>query len=144
MPLPRIVLAAALAVAAPAMTPAPSAAETQTPLHLELNKLRDVGQACRLTFVAQNGTGAAIDQAVFETVVFDTAGGVISLSLFDFRALPVDRMRVREFDLPDIPCNSVGRVLINGSNTCVVGGVESGRCDAGLTVGSRIEVELLG
>ena len=113
-------------------------------LLLELNAVEDVGGACRMTFVARNESGHAIDQAVFETVIFDTSGGVVSLSLFDFRDLPADRPRVRQFDLPGLRCDTIGQALINGANTCLVDGAESDLCDGALTVGSRLSVELLG
>lgn len=129
---------------------APSSALTQSvesaspQLFLELNTVQNVDGACRLTFLAQNDTGTEIDQAVFETVIFDTSGGVVSLSLFDFRDLPAARARVRQFDLPGMACDSVGRVLINGANTCVVAGANSGVCQDALSLDSRLNVELLG
>lgn len=113
-------------------------------IYLELNTVRDTGSACRLTFVANNRTDADIEQAVFETVIFDTAGSVISLSLFDFRELPSDRPRVRQFDVPGITCDTLGQALINGANTCNVSGAESTVCNGPLSLSSRIAVELLG
>ncbi|MDW3222980.1 MAG: hypothetical protein R8G34_08865 [Paracoccaceae bacterium] len=113
-------------------------------LFLELNALQDVGANCRLTFLARNETGAAIEEAVFETVVFDTTGGVMSLSLFDFQNLPMDRPRVRQFDLPGVACDTLGQALINGASICMVDGAESGVCDQALSLSSRLSVELLG
>lgn len=106
--------------------------------------MEDVNGACRLTFLVNNQTGSPIDEAVFETVIFDADGGVVRLSLFDFRDLPLDRPRVRQFDLPETPCASVGRALINGANSCVINGSQSDVCELNLTLDSRIEVELLG
>ncbi len=144
MPFRPFALAALLAVATPVVAFAQSAGDTPARLNLELNAAQDVGGACRLTFVARNETGAPIDQAVFETVIFDTSGGVVSLSLFDFRDLPADRPRVRQFDLPGMACDNIGQALINGASTCVVDGTESGVCQDALTLGSRLSVELIG
>ncbi|MCL6284227.1 hypothetical protein M3P21_11885 [Ruegeria sp. 2012CJ41-6] len=113
-------------------------------LSVELNAVQDVGEACRLSFLVENLTGTTIDEAVLETVIFDTAGGVVTLSLFDFRDLPVGRPRVRQFDLPGMACNAVGRALINGSSSCIVNGAESGVCQEALSLSSRVDVELLG
>lgn len=143
MPFRRLAQAVACACIFPAMALA-QAADEPTGLMLELNTLQDTGNACRLTFLVQNGTGTAIEKAVFETVIFDTSGGVVSLSLFDFRDLPPDRPRVRQFDLPGQDCNAVGRALINGAHSCVVDGAESGICADGLSLRSRSDVELLG
>ncbi|MEX0280254.1 MAG: hypothetical protein AB3N13_03570 [Arenibacterium sp.] len=115
-----------------------------TGVHLELNSVQDAGNACRLTFVAENKLDQEIEKAVFETVIFDQSGGVVLLSLFDFRELPLNKPRVRQFDVPGQTCSAISRVLINGANTCSVGGAESDACGAALNVSSRIDVELLG
>jgi len=113
-------------------------------LTLELNTLQDTGSACRLTFVAENKIGQDIEQAVFETVIFDATGSVMLLSLFDFRELPQETLRVRQFDVPGTSCNALGQVLINGTNRCDIDGSESDACRSHLTVRSKISVELLG
>ncbi len=128
----------------PSVVLAQSAESAPAQLFLELNSVQDVGGACRLTFSTRNETGVTIDRAVFETVIFDTSGGVVSLSLFDFRDLPADRPRVRQFELPAMACDTVGRALINGSNSCIVDGADSALCDDKLSLSSRLEIELLG
>jgi len=140
----HLVFVVLLAGAVPTAVLAQSAEDAPSRLFLELNAIQDVGGACRLTFLARNETGVAIDQAVFETVIFDKSGGVVNLSLFDFRDLPADRPRVRQFELPEMACDTVGQALINGASSCVVDGAESGVCDAALSLGSRLDVELLG
>lgn len=144
MSIRRLALGIALALAVPLSAGAQDTADPEPTLFLELNALQDVEGACRLSFLVRNETGAAIDQAVFETVIFDAAGGVVSLSLFDFRDLPADRPRVRQFDLQGMVCADVGRALINGANTCLVDGAESEVCHKALTLDSRLSVELLG
>ncbi len=129
--------------ALPSLVMAQSGGESSQ-LLIELNMVQDEGEACRLTFLARNETGTTIDKAVFETVIIDRSGGVVRLSLFDFRDLPSDRPRVRQFDLPGLQCETIGQALINGANTCVVGNTDSKVCDAALSLGSRIDVELLG
>jgi len=128
-----------LAGATPAL-----AQPAEAPLMLELNGARDVNGACRLTFVAQNTTGSDIEKLVFETVVIDTSGSVVRFSLFDFRELPQNRPRVRQFDLTSMSCDSLGQMLINGANTCIVAGADSPLCQRALSLSSRIDVELLG
>ena len=144
MSLRHLAFAVLLAAAMPTVVLAQSVEDAPARLFLELNAVQDVGGACRLVFLARNETEAAIDQAVFETVIFDTSGGVVSLSLFDFRDLPADRPRVRQFDLPGMACNTVGKTLINGASSCVVDGAESDVCHDALSLGSRVSVELLG
>ena len=138
MILHRITTVLALALIAPA-----AFAQDEAPggLSLELNALSDEGGACRMTFLATNATGADIEGAVFETVIFDVEGAVERLTLFDFRDLPVGRPRVRQFDLGGLACADVGRVLINGAQSCE--GAD-GACADGLRLSSRVDVELLG
>ncbi len=133
-----------LVAAAPMPALSQSTEDATSRVLLELNAVQNVGEACRLTFVANNETGAAIEKAVFETVIFDTSGSVVSLSLFDFRDLPANRLRVRQFDLPGMVCENVGRALINGANSCIVEGSQSEICDQSLELRSRLDVELLG
>ncbi|OIQ44236.1 MAG: hypothetical protein BM558_08715 [Roseobacter sp. MedPE-SW] len=130
--------------ALPCMGLAQSTENASPSLFLELNAVQDSGTACRLTFLVRNETGQVIDQSIFETVIFDKSGGVQSLSLFDFRELPTNRPRVRQFELPDMACETVGQVLINGANSCRVDGVESEICEKTLSLSSRLTVELLG
>lgn len=132
------------ACALPAIAPAQSGEDAPARLFLELNTVQDEGGSCRLTFLARNETGVTIDKAVFETVLFDRSGGVLMLSLFDFRQLPDGRPRVRQFELPQMQCETIGQALINGANTCVVAGSDSDICDKALSLGSRLDVELQG
>ncbi len=137
----RLALSALLASALPVLA---LAQDKPSGLQLELNTVQDVNGACRLTFLANNETGTSIDKAVFETVIFDASGSVVSLSLFDFRDLPADRPRVRQFDLPGMTCEAVGQALINGASTCIVDGSDSAICHQALSLGSRVKVGLIG
>ena len=111
---------------------------------LELNRAETVGGACTLTFVATGSAPARIDRLVLEAVLFTTDGLVERLTLFDFGALPADRPRVRQFSIPDLPCETVGRILVNGAETCEGEGLDPETCEAGLTPTSRDRIELVG
>jgi hypothetical protein len=138
------VLSAALASGAAAQEAAQEAAQQAAPaLGIELNRVLQVEGACRLTFLAENGLGTDLAQVVFETVLFTTDGAVERLTLLDLGALPAGRPRVREFDMAGLSCDGLGRVLINGVDTCA--GVEAGACAAALGVRSRVDgVEVVG
>ncbi|MEO9781499.1 MAG: hypothetical protein ABJH07_01725 [Sedimentitalea sp.] len=140
----RLAFGVLLAGAMPGLSLAQSAESAPQTLSLELNAVQDMGGACRLTFLVNNQTGLEIDKAVFETVIFDTSGGVVSLSLFNFRDLPAARPRVRQFEVPEIACETVGQALINGASSCIVEGTENEVCDKALSLSSRNAVELLG
>ena len=119
---------------------------TGTPLHaeapklsLELNAVAEQDSGCRITFVATNTLGADIAALVVEAVIFTPDGLVDRLALLDFAALPQTRPRVRQFDLPGLPCDRIGQVLINAVGTCTGAGVEPATCAAAMTVSSRID-----
>jgi len=135
---------AAVFVALPLAAQAQSTEEPPAGLLVELNTLQDVEGTCRLTFVAQNETGATIDELSLEAVIFDTSGGVVTLSLYNFRELPAGLLRARQFGLRELTCDKIGRVLINGVKSCIVDGSESTVCKGALTLSNRTDTELLG
>lgn len=111
-------------------------------LSIELNTAQTADNTCTLTFVVVNGHATAIDKLVYETVLFDSAGQVNRLTLFDFATLPPALPRVRQFALAGTQCNSLGRVLFNGLNTCTAS--DTAACAGPLTASSRTGIEVLG
>jgi hypothetical protein len=112
-------------------------------ISIELSAAEDVGATCKLSFVVTNGHAADVEQAVYETVLFDAAGQVSRLTLLDFQDLPAGRLRVRQFQFPQA-CSDISRVLINGAETCGAAGLDDAACSQGLTLISRTGMELLG
>lgn len=118
-------------------------AEERGKLSLDLNALEQVGQSCRLVFVATNAIGAAIDELSLETVLFSAAGTVDRFALFDFQALPEGKTRVRQFDLPDIRCGDIGKVLINGAASCKGQALKGIECMDQLELKSSSKTEIV-
>ena len=125
----------------------PSSAEepvAKTPvISIELSSAEESNAACKLSFVVQNGLTSDIDQAVYETVLFDAKGQVSQLTLLDFQDLPAGRLRVRQFQFPT-RCGDISRVLINGAATCTGAGLTQGGCAQNLHLLSRTKMELAG
>ncbi|SFK94664.1 hypothetical protein [Shimia haliotis] len=140
--IPRLLTIALLA--APMVASAQSEEAEPSGLSIELNAVQDVADSCRLSFLANNDTGTTIEKAIFETVIFDASGGVVRLSLFDFRELPAGRPRVRQFDVAGMACDSLSQILINGTNSCIADGAENSLCSDGLRLNSRTTLKLLG
>ncbi|WP_439523929.1 hypothetical protein [Marivita sp.] len=113
-------------------------------MSIELNALEPVEHACRISFLIQNGHASDIEAAVFETVLFDTEGRVNRLTLFDFGTLPAARPRVRQFVVPGLACSSLGRLLVNGAETCTGEGLPADACTRDLELRSRTDVEVVG
>jgi hypothetical protein len=123
---------------------APAAASDALALTIELNAATQEADACRLTFVVENGLGTDLASAVFETVLFDREGQVLTLTLFDFQDLPAGRPRVRQFDIPRTECRAVGRILFNDASACDGAGIAPDACMPALRWRSRTEIEVLG
>lgn len=122
----------------------PALAEYDVPVvSIELSQAQPSGDACLMSFVAQNRHGSDIAQAVYEVVLFDAAGQVAELTLLDFQDLPAGRPRVRQFQFAHA-CDQIGSVLFNGAATCDGADLSDQACSKGLTLRSRTKQELLG
>lgn len=121
------------------------AQEAPTPgLSIELNAVAATDTGCRLIFLARNALDADLHGLVLEAVLFSPAGSVDQLTLLDFQTLPMDRPRVRQFDMPGAGCAQIGSVLINGIATCDADGVSPDQCMSALRLSSRTEIEVMG
>ncbi|WP_353336846.1 hypothetical protein [Pseudooceanicola nitratireducens] len=150
---PFAALASALALCT-TVTAAPAVAQdaattttTPTPppgLRIELNAAAAQETGCKLSFVVQNGYGADATKTVLETVIFDAAGQVNRMTLFDFGTLPQGRTRVRQFVIPGTACEGIGQVLFNGAHSCQVEGQDAGACMSNLRLSTRTDIEVLG
>jgi hypothetical protein len=119
-------------------------ADQVSSIDVEMNSTAQLDGACQLTFMLRNGLETDISSLVFETVLLTTAGAVDRLTLFDMRDLPSGSPRVRQFNVPELACNELGQVLINGVSDCSGDGIDGAMCSQALTYTSRIDVEILG
>ncbi|MEQ8480587.1 MAG: hypothetical protein RIC18_08010 [Hoeflea sp.] len=108
---------------------------------LELNRLEQNGEACRLTFVVSNNLGSDLAGSGFEMVIFDGNGLVRLMTVFDFGALPDGKTVVNRFELPDTGCESVSRILVNSAARCSGPGTDAAQCSAALTTTNRTETD---
>ena len=108
---------------------------------LELNSASDSGSGCRVSFVAFNGTGQALEKTSYEVVVFDSQGLVADFLILDFGRLPVNKTRVVLFDLNKHACGTISRLLINGAVECETATGPSELCLDSLTTTARTQIE---
>ncbi|ASP34287.1 hypothetical protein [Labrenzia sp. VG12] len=130
-----------LALIASGLTSAALADPAPEGLVLELNKTEDTGSACRLSFVLRNATGADLEGAAYELVLFSQDGIINQMSVFDFGALPAEKTVVRQFELQTVACAEAGRLLINGPSGCTET-APAGHCRAPLSLSSRTSLAL--
>ena len=111
---------------------------------IELNTTKLTEAGCTLSFLVLNGHPSQIDKVVYETVLFNSAGQVDRLTLFDFGTLPPGRPRVRQFSVPGATCDGLSQILINGAHTCEAPDLADTACEAGLTLDTRTKIEVIG
>ena len=111
-------------------------------LLLELNKVESVGGDCRTTWVVNNTTGVNLEAVKLDFVAFDTDGIVVRRVIADMRPIHTEHTRVKLFDLKEIDCGNVGRVLMNGVRACEGGSaaVAPELCADSLQTASRAAV----
>ena len=107
---------------------------------LELNNARDTDGGCRLSFIAFNGTGVALDKTSYEAVVFDSEGLVVQFLILEFGSLPANKTRVVQFQLAGQACGSISRLLINNVAECVSNQEASNVCLDLLKTSARTEI----
>lgn len=109
---------------------------------LELNNAQQVAESCRLSFISKNALTTPIKDLGIEIVLFDKDGLVSRFMALTFGRLPVQKSRVRRFDLPKTQCANLSKILINDVKSC--GGVPGGAqaCLDSMTVSSRGAIKL--
>ena len=100
------------------VTAAAAPAAPEADLAVSLNTLAPSGGGCRLSFVVHNATGTEIADLGLEVAVFGTGGGLDRLLRLGFGPLLEGKTRVKQFDLADMACEDVGRVLVNDVVRC--------------------------
>ena len=87
-------------------------------LTIELNRVQQSQDGCRLSFIAVNRMGANLEKTAMEVVFFDASDVVSEMLLLDFGRLPTDKTKVVEFVLQQQQCEQISRVLVNDVVEC--------------------------
>lgn len=120
-----------------ALSIAPATAIEPGQFGLELNALQQSDAGCRITFLAENRLGSAIGKASFELALFGADGSIDRLVALDFGALPEGKSRVVQFELKQLACDDIGRVLVNDITACEGGDLTPATCLAALVPSTR-------
>ena len=123
--------------AACALSAAPVAAVETGQFGLELNALQQSDTGCRITFLAENRLGSEIGKSSFELALFGAEGGIDRLVALDFGVLPDGKSRVVQFELKQLDCDDIGRVLVNDITACEGGELTPATCLAALVPSTR-------
>ena len=118
----------------------PAQAQHVASLGLELNALTPSDTGCRVTFLATNGLGTELRRAAFDVALFGASGSIERLVSLDFKTMPDGKTKVLQFDLAELRCDGISRVLVNDVAACEGDGLDPKACLAALTTTSRLSV----
>ena len=109
---------------APPAAPAGAAEATPTPagqgsIHVELNKFQSLENSCRAYFVVENRTPEVIKELRLLVYFFDKSELILNSLALPFSDVRAGRTKVELFEIPDLACESIGRLLVNDVLTCV-------------------------
>ncbi|NKC33095.1 Tat pathway signal protein [Roseomonas sp. BU-1] len=135
-------MASAWLAAPPARAQSAAQPAAQPSLPLELNRLETVAGAaegCRVWMVLANDApgAAAIATLRLDLVVFGADGQIARRAAVELAPIGAGRTAVRLFDLAGLPCERIGRLLVNDVLACRIGGEEVAQCADRLAPSSR-------
>ncbi|WP_134496575.1 hypothetical protein [Microvirga pakistanensis] len=85
---------------------------------IELNKLEQTGSACRSYFVVNNGAADPLKELRLAVYLFDRTGMILRSVALTFSDVRASRSKVVMFDIPEVPCDSLSRLIVNDITTC--------------------------
>ena len=88
------------------------------PVDVELNKIEPHDGACRAYLVLKNKTANGFKTLKFDLVMFDTEGIVAKRLAVEAGPLPAGKTSLKVFDVGDLPCDRLGRILLNDVMAC--------------------------
>jgi len=90
----------------------------QEGLKIELNKLESVEGACRAYMLFENKSGIAFESLKLDLVMFDPNGVINKRLAVEGAPLPIGKTSVKLFDIKDVVCSEVDRILLNDVLSC--------------------------
>jgi hypothetical protein len=97
--------------------------------------------ACHAYFVLNNGTGEPLQELQTDVYLFDGEGVILRGVALQFTDIPADRSTVVPFELTDLDCGNIARVLLNKVLVCTgANGAPIDGCADRLAVSTRSPV----
>ena len=113
-----------------------------TKLPLELNRLEQDGDVCRVYLLIRNSDASAINILKLDLVFFDKSAIIQNRLYVELGPIQGAKTGVRLFDIPKTECESLGSILVNDVVECLGPGSEELDCLQRLQLSSRAGVEL--
>jgi hypothetical protein len=110
-------------------------AQAEDMARLELNAAENVENRCRLTFLIENKTTAAIDSIKLDLALFNTEGIIQRRMVTEMGPVRGKRTNVRTFPT-DVDCAKLGAILVNDITACAP--ADPNACMDGLDLSSKV------
>ena len=141
--LARFALAAAFGLAGWAGV-APLAVQAQeTGIAIELNKLEEQQNACRVYMLFENPGQTQFDEFQLDLVLFDTNGVIARRLSLDAAPLRADKTSVKLFDIDGLACPKIGRILLNDMLACADSTGKRNDCLKLIKPSSRVDAKFV-
>lgn len=131
-------IAVFLPLLAASLTPAAAAG-----VAVELNKLENAGESCRPYFMFRNATDEQFTSFKLDLFLVGKDEIIMRRVAVEAGPLRADKTTVRLFDVNDVDCGAIGRILVNDVISCAVDGAARQDCIALVEPSSRSDVELV-
>jgi hypothetical protein len=109
-------------------------------VRIELNKLEEREQSCRVHLVLENGSENGFVGYKLDLVLFGPDGIIARRIAVDVAPLRARKKSVKLFDVDGLACAGIGSVLVNDVLDCRSGAGETADCVESLTVSTRANV----
>lgn len=119
-----------------------AAAQDAAAFDLELNRLEQAGDICKVYLKFKNPEDAVIDTFKVDLVFFDSNEIIRNRLYVEFGPMPARKTRVRPFDIPDVNCGDLSSILVNDVVDCSAPGATAMSCLGRLALSSKTEVSL--
>jgi hypothetical protein len=141
-PMTRIVTVSAVLLFALAAT-LPLARGQGNELHIELNRLQQHGDDCRVHLVLENASLRTYTRYRLDLVIFASDGVIARRLALETAPLRANKTMVKEFELTDLRCKQVGRILLNDVTACAFDTENRDDCVTTTRVSSRASVSFV-
>lgn len=138
----RIVTVSAVLLFALAAT-LPLARGQGNELHIELNRLQQHGDDCRVHLVLENASLRTYTRYRLDLVIFASDGVIARRLALETAPLRANKTMVKEFELTDLRCKQVGRILLNDVTACAFDTENRDDCVTTTRVSSRASVSFV-
>lgn len=140
---PKAFLAAFMSVAGlAAIAPAPTQAQG-TGISIELNKLEEQPNACRVYMLFENPGQTEFAEFQLDLVLFDTNGVIARRLSLDAAPLRAEKTSVKLFDIDGLACPRIGRILLNDMLACADGAAQRTDCLKLIKPSSRVDAKFV-